>query len=134
MASCWTVTDPAYLIDSNILLYVLAGSAPLASQRIERMEPGSLCTSTICLAEIEVGLGGALASERHPLLALLRLVPALPLDAEAAAIFGRLAFRRGRFDRLIAAHALALGLTLITNNEADFADIPSLRVENWTRP
>jgi tRNA(fMet)-specific endonuclease VapC len=44
-----------------------------------------------------------------------------------------LPFRRASYDRLIAAHALSLDLTLITNNEGDFADVPGLRVENWTR-
>ena len=39
--------------------------------------------------------------------------------------------RRDAFDRLIAAHATSLGLTLITNNEADFRDYPGLIVENW---
>ena len=39
---------------------------------------------------------------------------------------------RDRFDQLIAAHALALGITPATNNEADFADISGLKVENWT--
>ena len=69
-------------------------------------------------------------------------------DAEAEAFFERrpgpalrssrcraytpLPFKRGTFDRLIAAHALALGLTVVTNNERDFADVPGLKVENWT--
>ena len=44
----------------------------------------------------------------------------------------KLPFKRARFDRLLAAHALSLGVTIITNNEADFADVPELAVENWT--
>ena len=43
-----------------------------------------------------------------------------------------LPFKRARFDRLLAAHALSLGVTIITNNESDFADVPGLTVENWT--
>ena len=39
--------------------------------------------------------------------------------------------RRGTLDQLIAAHALSLGLTLVTNNEADFKDYPGLKVEHW---
>ena len=65
-------------------------------------------------------------------LRLFEAFPALPFDAEAARVYARVPFRRGKFDRLIGAHALALGLTVITSNEADFADIPGLRVENWT--
>ena len=39
--------------------------------------------------------------------------------------------RRDALDQLIAAHALSLGLMLVTNNEADFKDYPGLKVENW---
>ena len=59
-------------------------------------------------------------------------VPVMPFDEGAARLYARLPFRRGSFDRLVAAHALSLGLTLVTNNGRDFADIPGLRIENWT--
>ena len=58
----------------------------------------------------------------------------LPFEEVAAEAYQLVPFRRGRFDRLIAAHALALGLTVVTNNEEDFADIPGLAIENWTLP
>jgi tRNA(fMet)-specific endonuclease VapC len=60
-------------------------------------------------------------------------VPVLPFDAAAAEVYARLPFRRGSFDRLIAAHALALDLVLVTDNVADYADVPGLKVENWVR-
>lgn len=63
---------------------------------------------------------------------LFGLVNPLPFDKNAADIYTRLPFKRAAFDRLIAAHALSLDLTLVTNNESDFADVPGLRVENWT--
>jgi tRNA(fMet)-specific endonuclease VapC len=50
-----------------------------------------------------------------------------------ARLAGTMPCRRHSFDRLIAAHALALDMTLVTNNTRHFADIPGLRVENWTR-
>ena len=58
----------------------------------------------------------------------------LPFDERDAEAYAVLPFRRGRFDRLLAAHAVSRDLALITNNEADFADIAGLRVENWTLP
>jgi tRNA(fMet)-specific endonuclease VapC len=63
-------------------------------------------------------------------------VPALPFDNEAAANYGiiRAAVldrKRDALDRLIAAHAVSLSLTLVTNNEADFKDYPGLSLENW---
>ena len=59
------------------------------------------------------------------------LAEVLPFDRDAARAYARLPLRRRGFDRLIAAHALAINATLITNNPRDFADIPDLRVENW---
>jgi tRNA(fMet)-specific endonuclease VapC len=55
----------------------------------------------------------------------------LPFDEAAAREYAKLPFKRARFDRLLAAHALSLGATIITNNEGDFADVPGLKVENW---
>lgn len=62
------------------------------------------------------------------------MVEALPFESIAGLSYARLPFRRARYDRLIGAHALALGLTVVTANEADFADIPGLKIENWTLP
>ena len=132
--SCSIVADPRFLLDSNILIYLLNGTNRPLIGRVQDCAVGSLCTSAICLAEVEVGLARASGMVRDRLAALLDIVPVLPFEAAAAAIFGSLEFRRGQFDRLIAAHALALGTTLVTANERDFADVPGLRVENWTQP
>ena len=59
-------------------------------------------------------------------------IPVLAFDQAAGRAYAGLPFKRGRFDRLIGAHALSRGLTLVTNNERDFADIPGLKIENWT--
>ena len=126
------MAEPRYLLDTNILVYLLEGGAPTLTARVEECEVDSLCTSAICLSEVEAGLSGASAHVRDRLAALLAAIPPLPFDAAAARTFGRLAFRRGRFDRLIAAHALSLDLTLVTNNPRDFDGVESLRVENWT--
>ena len=57
----------------------------------------------------------------------------LPFDETAARAYSALPFKRARFDRLLAAPALSIGATGVTNNEADFADVPGLKIENWTR-
>ena len=126
------MTELRFLLDSNILIYLLDGSQRALIERVERCPVDSLCTSAICLAEVEVGLAGASAQVRDRLASLLGVVPARPFDAAAAEIFGGLSFRRGQFDRLIAAHALSLGVALVTANEDDFADVPGLEIENWT--
>jgi tRNA(fMet)-specific endonuclease VapC len=66
--------------------------------------------------------------------AFFAVVEVLPFDKVAARTYATMPFRRARFDRLIAAHALSLDLTLVTANVRDFADVPGLRVENWVAP
>ena len=60
----------------------------------------------------------------------LLLVAALALVAFLHAYAERSSDRA--FDRLLAAHALSIGAIVVTNNEADFTDVPGLMIENWT--
>jgi len=53
-------------------------------------------------------------------------------DKAAVREFERLPFRRARFDRMLAAHALSIGATVVTANLGDFGDVPGLQVEDWT--
>ena len=67
---------------------------------------------------------------------LLQHILVLPFTAEAALAYGNIiaacGWVKGRdYDRMIAAHALASGSTLVTDNDADFRDIPGLKIENW---
>ncbi len=117
------------MLDSNVGIYILKGTAPpVLLARLEDTDSGAIVTSSICLGEMLVKIT---AAEAPMLDILLRQIEVLPFDEAAARIYGTLPFKRRSFDRLIAAHALALGLTLITANEADFADVPGLKVENW---
>ena len=52
-------------------------------------------------------------------------------DDLAVRAYATISFKRASYDRLIAAHALSLGVAIVTNNEYDFADVPGLKVENW---
>ena len=126
------MADPAFLLDTNILVYLIGGRSEILRDRVERCAPGSLITSALCVAEAAYGLQGdgrfKVALERF-----LAVISPAPFDLAAALRFPEIPFRRGRLDRFIAAHALALGLPIVTNNERDFADIPGLMVENWTR-
>jgi len=90
------------------------------------------------LAELEYGIACSSSKEENQsaLDALLNDIPVLPFDALSARAYGpvRMASRersRDALDKLIASHAIALGVTLVTNNEADFAGYPGLVVENW---
>ncbi len=124
------MTDPAFLLDSNICIYLLQGALEQLNARVRSQAKGSLALSAISYAEIRLGVRDARGEAA--LASFLRDVVLRPFDAAAAEAYARLPFRRARLDRLIAAQALAAGLTLITNNERDFADIPDLKIENWT--
>ncbi|WP_010543274.1 type II toxin-antitoxin system VapC family toxin [Sphingomonas elodea] len=126
------MAEPRFLLDTNICIYILNDALAPAAQAVAGQAKGSVVSSTIVLAEVMRGVPSGDAAGRLVVERFFRLVEPLPFDAAAAAAYARLPFRHARLDRLIAAQALAAGLTLITNNERDFADIPDLRIENWT--
>ncbi len=127
------MTEPAFLLDANICIYVLNDAKGRAAEAVEARELGQVVTSSIAFAEVMRGIPPEETEALAKALAFFALVPPVPFDRAAAERYARSSFLRGGFDRLIAAHALALGLTLVTNNEKDFADIPGLEVENWTK-
>lgn len=128
--SFYLVADPLFLLDSNICIYLLKGASDVVRHRVESRAPGELVTSAVAFAEVMIGVRSLEAATRAE--AFFDLVAVLPFDKRAADIYTRLPFKRAAFDRPIAAHALSLDLTLVTNNESDFADVPGLKVENWT--
>ena len=128
-----------YLLDTNICIVFTQGTIPVLRERIQERYARGLAMSAITLAELRVGARASAdpIGDGKRLDLLATLIPVCDFDAAAAESYGRLAreigVRRRSFDRLITAHALSLSLTLVTNNERDFSDIPGLRVENWTR-
>lgn len=122
-----------YLLDTNICILLLGGNVPRLRSRVEQCDEGELGMSAIVLAKLAFGSWHGKLPPMVTVDAFNRQVPVLPFDELAARLYARLPFKRGSFDRLIAAHALSLGLTLVTDNERDFADIPDLTVENWTQ-
>ena len=121
-----------YLIDTDCAVYAMVERFSALTERMEQCAPGEIAISAISFAEIAIGTEVGKPPPPDVLDAFLRVIPLLPFDEAAARAYARLPFKRARFDRLLAAHALSLGATVITNNEADFADVPGLKVENWT--
>ncbi|MBW6530063.1 type II toxin-antitoxin system VapC family toxin [Sphingomonas sp. RRHST34] len=122
-----------YMLDANIVVALLAGEPAALRARVERCQRGTIVISSIALAEVALGSASGKRPSSEVLEQVTRLFDVLAFDAAAAWAYARLPLRRGSFDRLIAAHALAANTTLVTNNERDFAGIPGLAVENWTR-
>ena len=102
------------------------------------MQFGHVFMSMVTYAELRVGIEtdviSRLASE-HALGLFLQRIPALPIDHAIAETYARLraavpSRKRDAFDRLIAAHAVSLNLTLVTNNTDNFTAHPGLKIEN----
>ena len=133
-----------YLLDTNICIYLIKNQPPQVLQRLAVLRQGDAVMSVITYAELRAGLEiqsetrsvADREQDKHALDLLTKRVPVLPYmeaDAQSYGILRATVRDRNRdtMDRLIAAHAVSTGLTLVTNNEADFKDYPSLVVENW---
>jgi tRNA(fMet)-specific endonuclease VapC len=122
-----------YLLDSNAIIALVMNNNEGVVSRAAECEEGDIVTSAVALAEVAYGS----ARDRPPafdqLQAFVEEVPILDFDYKAALAYASLPFRRASYDRLIAAHALSHGLTVVTQNDAHFGDIPGLNVENWFR-
>ena len=130
---------PRYMLDTNMCIYLLKRQPAEVAARFARCFVGEVVISAITLAELEYGVACSGESEpqnRKALDALLEDIPAEAFEVEAARSYGRIRLatrskKRDALDKLIASHAVALDVTLVTNNQADFVDYPGLCVENW---
>jgi tRNA(fMet)-specific endonuclease VapC len=130
-----------YLLDTNMVSYILKGKSPAARLRLTNLTPPNIAAiSTITEAELLYGLEkiGAAAQRRTNFDWFLTRLKVLSWDRDAARAYGTLRARQeaaglplGPLDMQIAAHAVALGAILVTNDRA-FLQIPNLPgLENW---
>ncbi len=122
-----------YLFDSNIIIMTVLGVGETLQRRLADCEEGDIVTSSIAYAEVAFGAVRGKPPAFEKLQAFVEEVTVLDFDYKAARAYATLPFKRASYDRLIAAHALSHGLTVVTDNPADFADVPGLKVENWAR-
>lgn len=120
------------MLDANSIINLLSGEFPALAERVAQTDAGEIGISSIAFAEVALGSGNGKPPEPAVLDAFIREVPLLLFDEAAARAYAMLPFKRGNFDRLIAAHALSLGLVVISRNTRDFGEVPELVVENWT--
>jgi len=129
---------PRYMLDTNMCIYLMKNQPEQVARRFAKCFVGDVVMSAITFAELESGVAVSAnrARERRSLAALVEDIPVVVFDATAASAYGpiRKATReqkKDQLDRLIAAHAVALNVILVTNNERDFAVYPGLTMENW---
>ncbi len=130
-----------YLLDTNTAVAAMRGAAGLDS-RLQGLQPDAWCISAITHAEMRFGVAlkpEAVQLERYvdAFLAVVRTEPWDTACAEYhASVRAQLRAKGhvlGDFDEMIAAHALALGAVLVTDNMRHFKRVDGLRLENWIR-
>jgi len=128
------------MLDTNIVAYAKNNRPEIVLERMGQFEPGDLCVSSITLAELEYGVFNSSNPDRNQLALTLFLanIEVVPFGDDAAVEYGRIRadLRRkgtpiGANDLLIAAHAKALGMTLVTNNTREFSRVEGLALEDW---
>ena len=128
-----------YLLDTNVISDLIRNPQGKAAKRIAKVGEANICTSIIVAAELRYG--GAKAGSKRLLNAvddLLSEIEVLPLDSPADVDYGVIRLelestgkRIGSNDLLIAAHAIAIGATIVTANTKEFNRVRGLKVENW---
>ena len=129
---------PQYMLDTDTVSFALRGQGRVAARLLEH-RPSQLCISSITLAELRFGAEARRSRKLHRLIStFVEAVAVAPFDQPAADRFAAVAAslaRRGEpigtFDTLMAAHALSLGSTFVTNNTQHFGRVAGLRTENW---
>ncbi|MDL2274762.1 PIN domain-containing protein [Desulfosarcina sp. OttesenSCG-928-G10] len=111
-----------YMLDTNICIYLIKSHPPSVAQKFNVLRKGEVAVSAISWGELCCGLD--IKNSRTQMDELSSKLVLMPYDHNAAFIFGMLSQRfpnrKSSFDRMIAAHAISLGITLVTNNTTDF--------------
>ena len=129
---------PEYMLDTDTVSFALRDQGGVATRLLEH-RPSELCISSITLAELRYGAEKRRSRKLHRLIGtFVEAIAVMSFDQSAAGRFGAVAAalpRRGEpigtLDTLIAAHALSLRLTFVTNNVRHFTRVPGLATENW---
>jgi tRNA(fMet)-specific endonuclease VapC len=133
---------PRFLLDTNICVYIRRERPPGVLARFQRLKPGEAVLSVITYGELVYGVEKSQFREqaRNRLAELAGLMPVMELPLQASQCYGaiRAALEAkgetiGNNDLWIAAHAMAAGLTLVTNNAREFRRVEGLKTTNWVR-
>jgi len=129
------------MLDTNICIYVIKQRPAAVLNRFLEFQVGDIGISSITLSELRYGVAKSTHREKNTKALDEFIIPLeiVPFDEGAARIYGdiRAALEKagtpiGSMDMLIAAHALSLGTTLVTNNTREFIRIPTLNIIDWT--
>ena len=131
-----------HMLDTNTCVYVIKKRPEQVIERLRHTRISDVGVSSITLSELEYGAAKSSRPEQNKLAIVEFFAPLeiLPYDDMAAQEYGKVrAYLEkertpiGSMDMLIAAHALSLHCTLVTNTESEFHRIPALKIENWAK-
>lgn len=129
-----------FMLDTNACVELIRQRSDRMLRKIQRLRPDDVSVSSVTLSELEYGAAKSADPERNRLALAAFMTPLniLAYDDAVAPVYGRVraALERagtpiGPLDTMIAAHALSLGLTIVTANEDEFRRVPGLKVQNW---
>lgn len=131
-----------YMLDTDTASYIIKGHSTTIEKRLAAVPPSDICISVVTRAELLYGLKQLSPNHRLQIgvRQFLKIVPVLAWDADAADYYAEIQYQLvksgqpiGEMDMMIAAHALAVGAILVTNNERHFRRIKlPLMLENWS--
>jgi len=128
------------MLDTNICIYIIKQKPLSVKQKFESYEIGELCISSITVSELMYGAYKSQQVERNLKALEYFLMPfeIVEFDFEAAVAYGKIRATLekqgqviGGMDMQIAAHAISLGMTVVTNNIKEFKRVEGLKLENW---
>ena len=121
-----------YMLDTNICIYLMNEQPEEVVARFKKCRRGEVVISSITWAELSCGLD--IHNNESQFEEFLNTIKVMPFEIKAASLFGKLSQqfpnRKSSFDRMIAAHAMALDVVLVTNNVSDF-ELYGINIENW---
>lgn len=129
-----------YLLDTNVCVDYLNGRYPAVTRAIQRSAPDDLCVSSVAVAELRYGAEKSAHRRRNHarLDVFLAEIACVDFDRAAGSVYGRVRAGLesrgaliGPYDLQIAAHALSLGLVLVSDNTRELRRVRGLKVENW---
>lgn len=131
-----------YMLDTNTIAYAKNRRPASVLERLIQHDPSEICISAITMAELEFGINHSSrpSQNRKALLMFLSGITILPFGPEAAQTYGEMRHTLqsqgqliGANDLLIAAHAKASGLILVTHNIREFSRVKGLNTEDWVK-
>jgi tRNA(fMet)-specific endonuclease VapC len=132
-----------YLLDTNICIYIIKKKPAEVFDKFKNLTIGDVGISSITLAELQYGIEKSSnpVKNKEALEKFLTPIEVIDFVYDATVEYGKIRSELerkgvpiGPLDMLIAAHAMSLDVTLVTNNVREFERIPELKIDNWTKP